>query len=91
MGLSPPSAGEEATGRAGSGAQACFRRPTLARLSLRDREVLLLVGVEGMSPSEAAGVCGLSSAALRARLHRAREKLASEMGESRAELRAKAG
>ena len=42
----------------------------LARLSLRDRELLLLVGVEGLTPSEAAGVCGLPAVTLRARLHR---------------------
>lgn len=63
----------------------------LARLPLPDREVLLLVGVEGLTPSEAAGVCGLPAVTVRARLHRAREKLAAEMGTSRAELRAKAG
>lgn len=63
----------------------------LARLPLPDREVLLLVGVEGMTPQEAAAVCGLSAEALRARLHRARERLAAAMGTSRAELRAKAG
>jgi RNA polymerase sigma-70 factor (ECF subfamily) len=63
----------------------------LGRLPLRDREVLLLVGVEGLTPSEAAGVCGLPAVTLRARLHRARERLAAEMGTSRAERRAKAG
>ena len=51
----------------------------LARLSVSDREVLLLVGVEGMTPSEVAAVCGLPAATLRARLHRARERLAAEM------------
>jgi len=63
----------------------------LARLPLRDRELLLLVGVEGLTPSEAAGVCGLSAVTLRARLHRARERLAAEMGWDRAVPRAKAG
>ena len=63
----------------------------LARLPLRDREVMLLVGVEGLTPSEAAGVCGLPAVTLRARLHRAREKLAAEMGEERVLPRAKAG
>lgn len=65
--------------------QACFRR-----LSLRDREVLLLVGVEGMTPSQAAAVCGLPAVTLRARLHRARERLAAEMNAG-ALPRAKAG
>jgi RNA polymerase sigma factor (sigma-70 family) len=63
----------------------------LARLSLRDRELLLLVGVEGLTPSEAAEVCGVPAVTLRARLHRAREKLAGEMGADRAVPRAKAG
>jgi len=63
----------------------------LARLPLRDRELLLLVGVEGLTPSEAASVCGLPAVTLRARLHRAREKLAAEMDAERAVARARAG
>ena len=63
----------------------------LARLPLRDRELLLLVGVEGLTPAEAAGVCGVPAVTLRARLHRAREKLAAEMDVDRAVARARAG
>ena len=63
----------------------------LARLPLRDRELLLLVGVEGLTPSEAARVCGLPPVTLRARLHRAREKLAAEMGVGLLVPRARAG
>jgi RNA polymerase sigma factor (sigma-70 family) len=63
----------------------------LARLPLRDRELLLLVGVEGLTPSEAAAVCGVPAVTLRARLHRAREKLAAEMDANGAVPRAKAG
>jgi RNA polymerase sigma-70 factor (ECF subfamily) len=63
----------------------------LARLPLRDRELLLHVGVEGLTPSEAASVCGLPVVTLRARLHRARERLAVEIGWDRAVPRAKAG
>jgi RNA polymerase sigma-70 factor (ECF subfamily) len=63
----------------------------LARLPLRDREVLLLVGVEGLTPSEAAAVCGLPAVTVRARLHRARERLVAEMDADRAVPRAKAG
>lgn len=47
----------------------------LATLPAAYREVLLLVGAEGMSPSEAAGVCGVSPEALRQRLSRARAML----------------
>jgi RNA polymerase sigma-70 factor (ECF subfamily) len=63
----------------------------LARLPLRDRELLLLVSVEGLTPSEAADVLGVSPVTLRARLHRARERLAVAMGWDRAASRAKAG
>ena len=61
----------------------------LARLSLADRELILLVGVEELTPSEVASVCGVAAVTVRARLHRARERLAAEMG--RAAPRAKAG
>ena len=51
----------------------------LARLPNRDREVLLLVAGEELSPAEAAAVLGLSPEALRKRLQRARERLAVGM------------
>lgn len=51
----------------------------LARLLVRDREVLLLVAVSGLTPAEAAAVLGLPAEALRKRLQRARERLALEM------------
>ena len=63
----------------------------LARLPLRDREVLLLVGVEGLTPSTAATVCGVTPQALRKRLQRARERLAAEMAEPAVSARRKAG
>ena len=63
----------------------------LARLSSSDRELLLLVGVEGLTPMEVAGICGLPAVTVRARLHRARERLAVEMDAGRAVPRAKAG
>ncbi len=47
----------------------------LAALPLRYREVLLLVGVEGLRPAEAAEVCGISPEAFRQRLSRARSML----------------
>jgi len=55
----------------------------LASLPVASREVLLLVGVEGMRPSEAAAVCGVSPDALRQRLKRARELLAERMNAPR--------
>ncbi len=47
----------------------------LASLPAPYREVLLLVGVEGFRPVEAAQVCGISPEALRQRLSRARALL----------------
>jgi RNA polymerase sigma factor (sigma-70 family) len=48
----------------------------LATLSPRHREVLLLVGYEGLTPTEAAAVCRVTPEALRQRLARARAALA---------------
>ena len=48
------------------------------------REILLLIGVEGLTPSEAAIVCGLSPEAARQRLSRARALLAERLAEPRA-------
>jgi RNA polymerase sigma-70 factor (ECF subfamily) len=47
----------------------------LAAVPLASREVLLLVGVEGLDREEAARVVGISYDALRQRLHRARTEL----------------
>jgi RNA polymerase sigma-70 factor (ECF subfamily) len=47
----------------------------LARLPTAQREALLLVAVEGFTPSEAAGIVGLRPEALRQRLSRARARL----------------
>jgi RNA polymerase sigma-70 factor (ECF subfamily) len=63
----------------------------LARLSAADREVLLLVAGEELSPSEAAAVLDLSPEALRKRLQRARERLARGMREEPDLPREKAG
>jgi len=57
----------------------------LAALPLPAREALLLVGVEGLAPSEAAAVCGVTPEALRQRLSRARALLARELEATRAD------
>jgi RNA polymerase sigma-70 factor (ECF subfamily) len=44
----------------------------LAALHPRDREVLMLIGWEGLTPTQAARVLGQSPATFRVRLHRAR-------------------
>jgi RNA polymerase sigma-70 factor (ECF subfamily) len=51
----------------------------LASLPLIYREVLLLVGVEGMNTTEAAAVCDVSNDTLRQRLSRGRAMLAERM------------
>ncbi len=47
----------------------------LAQLRDRDRELLMLIGMEGLSPAQAAKVLGISSMTARTRLHRARRRL----------------
>jgi RNA polymerase sigma-70 factor (ECF subfamily) len=59
----------------------------LAHLSSRHREVLLLVGLEGLTPSEAASVCDVTPEALRQRLARARAALAQVLDLPRAGAR----
>jgi RNA polymerase sigma factor (sigma-70 family) len=54
----------------------------LATLPGRYREALLLVAVEGLSPSEAGAVCGIRSEAMRQRLSRARALLAARLEEA---------
>jgi RNA polymerase sigma-70 factor (ECF subfamily) len=55
----------------------------LAALSPPYREVVLLVGVEGLQPSEVAAILGLRPDAVRQRLARARAQLADLLGEVR--------
>lgn len=55
----------------------------LARLPARARAALLLVGVEGLTPGEAAAVCAIAPEAMRARLARARRQLAEDLGRDR--------
>jgi RNA polymerase sigma-70 factor (ECF subfamily) len=53
----------------------------IAALSAREREALLLVAWEGLDPQRAARVVGCAPAAFRARLYRARRRLAAMLGE----------
>jgi RNA polymerase sigma-70 factor (ECF subfamily) len=53
----------------------------LASLPPAHREVLLLVGVEGLRPMDAARVCGISPESLRQRLSRARRLLSQLMSD----------
>jgi RNA polymerase sigma-70 factor (ECF subfamily) len=51
----------------------------LAELPTMYREALLLVAIEGMRPSEAAAVCGISPEAMRQRISRARAAVARRL------------
>jgi RNA polymerase sigma-70 factor (ECF subfamily) len=53
--------------------------PILARLSPRDRELLLLAYVQGMTHQEIAGVTGLMRASVKPLLFRARHRFASAL------------
>ena len=51
-----------------------------ARLSIDDRELLMLVDVLGMEPKEVAQTMGIEGSAARVRLHRARQRLRDAYG-----------
>jgi len=57
----------------------------LAALPLTYREALLLVAAEGLTPAEAAAICGLTPEAFRQRLSRARAALDRELGPASAD------
>jgi RNA polymerase sigma factor (sigma-70 family) len=54
----------------------------LSTLSQQHREVVLLIAHEGLTPADAAAVCGISPEALRQRLSRARSALAQKLDET---------
>lgn len=54
----------------------------LAALTPEDREVLLLVGWDGLRPAEAARVVGCTPATFRVRAFRARRRLAVQLGDA---------
>ena len=55
-------------------------RRALDALAEGDRELVLLVAWDGLSPTQAGGVLGLTPTAARTRLHRARIRLADLLG-----------
>ncbi|MGD9571100.1 MAG: RNA polymerase sigma factor [Thermoleophilia bacterium] len=61
-------------------AEADAVRSAFLRLGARDRETLALVAWDGLTPAQAADVCGCSPGAFANRLHRARRRLAGELG-----------
>jgi RNA polymerase sigma-70 factor (ECF subfamily) len=56
----------------------------MGELGEEDRELLLLISWEGLSPGQAAKVLGISSLAARSRLHRARGRLRTLMADREA-------
>lgn len=60
----------------------------LNRLSVGDRELLMLVGWDGLTPAQAAVALGTSPGAVRVRLHRARQRLRLEFRGNDADLEA---
>jgi RNA polymerase sigma factor (sigma-70 family) len=60
-------------------AQAASARGALAGLPARQREALLLIGDDGLTPAQAAQVLGVSAAAFRVRLARARRAVRAAM------------
>lgn len=59
---------------------------SLARLSVADRELLLLVAWDDLSPTEAASLMEIEAGTVRVRLHRARARFAS-LYETESEMR----
>jgi RNA polymerase sigma-70 factor (ECF subfamily) len=72
----PPAAGCEDPGSLEPG----VLRAALASLSDGDQEVLRLVAWDGLTPAEVAVVLGCTPVAARSRLHRARSRLAAQLG-----------
>jgi RNA polymerase sigma-70 factor (ECF subfamily) len=61
-------------------------RQALDELSTEDRELVTLTAWEGLSPTEAGAVLGLTPGAARSRLHRARLRLRASLTRDPAEL-----
>jgi RNA polymerase sigma-70 factor, ECF subfamily len=70
---------DEVDRRLDAAALAPAMRQALAALPAVERELLLLVAWEQLTPSEAATVLGISPAAARTRLHRARTRLKQQL------------
>jgi RNA polymerase sigma factor (sigma-70 family) len=81
-GLAPRPAGASPHDAAASSESAVRLEAALQDLPLKYREVLLLVGIEGMAPEEAAALLGLSAENLRQRLHRGRAMIKQRVAEA---------
>jgi RNA polymerase sigma factor (sigma-70 family) len=72
-------AGERQPTLAVSGEVSETLRAALLALGEREREALLLIAWEGLTPAQAARASGCSAVAFRGRLHRARRHLAQQL------------
>lgn len=75
-----PSRASAAEDRADAARAVARLEAAIASLPPASREVVLLVGVEGFDQEQAAAILGISYAALRQRLARARALLAAKLG-----------
>lgn len=82
---------EAEPGDAGGDADVRLVRAALERLGDDDRELLVLIAWDELTPTEAAAVLGCSSVAARTRLHRARRRLAAQLTPKRVQRAAPAG
>lgn len=55
----------------------------ISRLPEQQREVIMLIGVLGVSYEEAAEICNCAIGTIKSRLNRARNRLLEELGEKR--------
>jgi len=55
-------------------------RAALMKLSVEQREAVLLIGAEGVSYEEAASICGVAIGTIKSRVNRARRRLADLLG-----------
>jgi RNA polymerase sigma-70 factor (ECF subfamily) len=58
----------------------CDMRAALTRLTVEQREALLLVAAEGVSYEDAARICGTNIGTIKSRINRARKRLAEVLG-----------
>jgi RNA polymerase sigma-70 factor (ECF subfamily) len=79
LGSRPPEAGRDPLEALAADESRRQLERALGSLPDRHREVLLLVGVEGMTPAEVAEILGEQAAAVRQRLHRARAMLSDAL------------
>jgi DNA-directed RNA polymerase specialized sigma24 family protein len=64
----------------GTGPSLAEIRWALGRLNEQDRELLMLAGMDGLTPSQISVATGLTAGAVRVRLFRAKQRLRRQLG-----------